>query len=83
MVIEVFLLPPTACLLGYMWKIFTKLIVLFLISRDRRYNLDKPIYTSLMQFTIAILYDLDLDKSSSKDLGLVLEYDLKGVPRPS
>jgi len=36
-----------------------------------------------MQFTIAILYDLDLDKSSSKDLGLVLEYDLKGVPRPS
>ena len=62
---------------------FTKLIILFSISRDRRYNLDKPIFTSLVQLVIAILYKLDLDKSSSKDPGLVLEYDLKGVPRPS
>ena len=56
---------------------------LFLIIRDRRYHLDKPILTSLAQFAIAILYDLGLDKPSASDSGLLLEYDLKGLPRPS
>ncbi|KAL8907092.1 MAG: hypothetical protein Q9171_005997 [Xanthocarpia ochracea] len=50
---------------------------------DRRYHLDKPILTSLAQFAIAILYDLGLDKPNASDSGLLLEYDLKGLPRPS
>ncbi|KAL8974781.1 MAG: hypothetical protein Q9197_000989 [Variospora fuerteventurae] len=50
---------------------------------DHRYNLDRPILTSLAQLAIAILYDLGLDKPSLADPGLMLEYDLKGLPRPS
>ncbi len=50
--------------------------------RDRRYNLDKPILASLVQLAVAILYDLGLDKPASDDAGLMLEYDLKGFPRP-
>ncbi|KAL9016820.1 MAG: hypothetical protein Q9185_005864 [Variospora sp. 1 TL-2023] len=42
-----------------------------------------PILTSLAQLAIAILYDLGLDKPSLSDPGLMLEYDLKGLPRPS
>lgn len=53
------------------------------MSRDRRYHLDKPILTSLAQITIANLYDLGLDNPHSNDSGLLLEHDLKGLPRPS
>ena len=54
-----------------------------MVSRDRRYGLDKPIFTSLVQLAIAILYDLGLDKPPSNDPGLILEYDLKGARKPS
>lgn len=53
------------------------------MSRDRRYGLDKPILTSLVQLTIATLYDVGLDKPPSNDPGLIHEYDLKGIQKPA
>lgn len=51
--------------------------------RDRHHTFEKPIFSSLVQLAIAILYDLGLDKPPSKDPALVLTYDLKGIKRPS
>ena len=51
--------------------------------RDRRYNLDGSIFASLVQLAIAVLYDLGLDKPPSNDQGLLLEHELKGIPKPS
>ncbi|MCJ1378824.1 hypothetical protein MMC17_001923 [Xylographa soralifera] len=59
------------------------LAVLTYATWDRRYGLDKPILTSLGQLAIAILYDLVLDKPSSSDPGLMLDYDLKDIRKPS
>ncbi|RAK95160.1 Zn(II)2Cys6 transcription factor [Aspergillus ibericus CBS 121593] len=59
------------------------LAVLVYTTWDHHYSFDKPIFTSLLQLAIAILYDLGLDKPPSQDPGLLLSYDLKGNSRPS
>ncbi|PYH98989.1 hypothetical protein BO71DRAFT_3062 [Aspergillus ellipticus CBS 707.79] len=59
------------------------LAVLVYATWDRYYSLDKPIFTSLVQLAISILYDLGLDKPPLQDAGLMLAYDLKGISRPS
>ncbi|KAK9350915.1 hypothetical protein V1523DRAFT_435885 [Lipomyces doorenjongii] len=59
------------------------LAVLVYTTWDRRYCLDKPLLTSLVQLAIAILYDLGLDKPPSKDPGVILAYDMKGARKPS
>ena len=51
--------------------------------RDRRHSFEKPIFSSLVQLAIAILYDLGLDKPPSEDPALILTYDLKGIGQPS
>jgi hypothetical protein len=53
------------------------------VPRDRRYLYGKPVFVSLVQLAIAILYDLGLDKAPPKDPGMVLAYDLKGAAKPS
>lgn len=59
------------------------LAVLVYATWDRYYALDKPLFTSLMQLAIAIVYDLGLDKPPAQDPSLLLSYDLKGHNRPS
>ncbi|CAK43008.1 uncharacterized protein An17g00800 [Aspergillus niger] len=59
------------------------LSVLVYATWDRYYALDKPLFTSLMQLAIAIVYDLGLDKPPVQDPSLLLSYDLKGHNRPS
>ncbi|KAJ8096588.1 fungal transcriptional regulatory protein, N-terminal [Lipomyces tetrasporus] len=59
------------------------LAVLVYTAWDRHYCLDKPISTSLIQLSIAILYDMGLDKLPPQDPGLALAYELKGASRPS
>jgi hypothetical protein len=58
------------------------LAILVYITWDRRQCLEIPISTSLVQLAIAIVYDLGLDRPS-KDAAFNLEYDPKGVGKPS
>ena len=46
--------------------------------RDYCYCLEKPILTSLVYNTIAVMYDLGLNKPPLEDLGVRLAYELKG-----
>lgn len=51
--------------------------------RGRRHSVEKPIVISLVQLAIAVLYDLRLDRPTSKDPALILVYELKGIGKPS
>jgi hypothetical protein len=51
--------------------------------RDLHHSMDRPIYVTLLQIAIAILYELGLDKRASKDPGLILMNDMKGLPQPA
>jgi hypothetical protein len=51
--------------------------------RDLRHSFERPIFLSLVQLAIAILYELGLDKPPFKDPALILAYDLKGIKMPS
>ncbi|KIN05469.1 hypothetical protein OIDMADRAFT_153650 [Oidiodendron maius Zn] len=59
------------------------LAILVYTAWDRYHTFEKPIFSSLVQLAIAILYDLGLDKPPSKDPALALTYDLKGIKQPS
>jgi hypothetical protein len=59
------------------------LTICSLWSRDRRFHSGKPILVGLVQLAIAIVYDLGLDKPSSKDPALALAYDLKESLKPA
>jgi len=60
-----------------------KLTVLSILHRDRHQTFDRLIVTNLIQLAIAILYDLGLDKASTKDPALIVAYELKGAPKPA
>lgn len=47
-------------------------------SRDRRLGVDKPIFTSLVQLAISVLYNLDLDKAHFRDMGFILMQSVRG-----
>jgi len=51
--------------------------------RDLRNTGEKPIFLPLAQLAMSILYELGLDKPPSKDPGLTLLYDMKGIRRPT
>ncbi|KAE9370271.1 hypothetical protein N431DRAFT_559479 [Stipitochalara longipes BDJ] len=57
--------------------------ILVYVVWDQRHSLDKPIYLSLGQLAIAMLYELGLDKPATSDPALILLYDLKGLRKPS
>lgn len=48
------------------------------MNRDRRIGVDKPIFTSLVQLAISVLYELGLDKPPSTDMGFALMHSVKG-----
>jgi hypothetical protein len=53
------------------------------LFRDQRHSFERPIFLTLVQLAIAILYELGLDKAASHDPALILAYDLKGLKKPS
>jgi hypothetical protein len=51
----------------------------FSCFRDLHHSMDRPIYVTLLQVALAILYELGLDKPAPNDQGLILANDMKGL----
>ncbi|OJJ45998.1 hypothetical protein ASPZODRAFT_142635 [Penicilliopsis zonata CBS 506.65] len=50
---------------------------------DRHRNHNDALLTNLMQQAVASIYELGLHEPPPSDPGLILSYDIKGIPRPS
>jgi hypothetical protein len=51
--------------------------------RDQRHSMDRPIFVTLLQIAIAMIYELGLESPASNDLGLILTNDTKGFRQAS
>ena len=69
------------------WSVFTPYLLrclqLIIAIRDRSYSTDKPIFTSLIQLAIAVLYDLGLGRPPVDDLSTSIVFAMKGTQEPT
>ncbi len=54
-------------------------LIILSYFRDLHHSMDRPIFVTLLQIAMAMLYELGLDKPVSNDPGLILSNDMKGL----